>query len=780
MKYDVHDDTERFLDVLYFARYFRKLKNKDIDELRQSPHYRKIMQKYATSLVDHSVHSDNISEFESALKYNIEVFNPLVQKNQQNGGASTKKKSYHTVQLLKIGKGKYKPIFHLGGSTAALARQGQVLQPTTKLPFGLEKARSRYLKPIRNAVKNLLGTSDQQYRPFTNLHENILDDFDKVKILPSSSLEYINDFCDKILEDRVYDNIAKYMPNILFEHKTNELQLGGSDDIIETENKIINVLGDDRTMSEKFVEIAKNTVEAIVPMGNIAGKYVYGVVSKNTRKIRAYVHSSSPSLQSGVIVLSKYTAKTLKASTLDLLTRLYLLQESLSKTKCKELYVIVYTQEGKLKQHIANLLKEEKHLSTRSRDLLKQLDKAVGNGVGDKHKILSELMNNSNTTYFPAYLYLILTIMALILYVGGQNVFTGGSSTTLQSFSVSSDSTITAGEAGKMIANSAADMHREATMYFPAVPNTNTRNHDEYAVATYNDFDKKISDESAKNIQVALDEKNIDMLHEECNIIMGSKAETYNNPGQVEYWGETTLRTQRILGNLDTFQDRIIKVVDTNFDKNYKQLFAEDKNKEAIKEITDLLKETYAHAMHYVEVLDIPAEAFLPKAVMDYFNRKTVYLLNVAIESLKYKRTGRFGMLWPIAQTIVGEVALFSKKYLADTTNHPRGEKHQQTLLGLLVNVANTIEMKENMIYSQTLRRLHGIFGDYAQTAEQHFRNKHTRLLALTSVAKLTLEPKNFDKFLEKASGTGINNFVRSIAWNRVTKSITGSYKKTN
>jgi hypothetical protein len=70
-------------------------------------------------------------------------------------------------------------------------------------------------------------------------------------------------------------------------------------------------------------------------------------------------------------------------------------------------------------------------------------------------------------------------------------------------------------------------------------------------------------------------------------------------------------------------------------------------------------------------------------------------------------------MLWPIAQTIVGEVALFSKKYLADTTNHPRGEKHQQTLLGLLVNVANTIEMKENMIYSQTLRRLHGIFGDY-------------------------------------------------------------------
>tara|TARA_Y100000385_G_scaffold282690_1_gene337543 strand:+ start:1643 stop:4612 length:2970 start_codon:yes stop_codon:yes gene_type:complete len=98
------------LDALYFSRYMKRLLTSTVEEVRSSEHYKNTMHKWTTALSD--IDMNDFNSVESKLKLNINVFDPL--KTEMQGGGVVKE-SYKTVELLKVGKDKYKPMLKVTG-----------------------------------------------------------------------------------------------------------------------------------------------------------------------------------------------------------------------------------------------------------------------------------------------------------------------------------------------------------------------------------------------------------------------------------------------------------------------------------------------------------------------------------------------------------------------------------------------------------------------------------------------------------------------------------------
>ena len=105
------------LDVLYFSKYMRSLLSSSVEEVRLSEHYQNTMNKWTSMLSDVDVNDFN--SVESKLRLNINVFDPLKAEMQMQGGRVAKE-SYKTVELLKVGKDKYKPMMKVTGGVGQM------------------------------------------------------------------------------------------------------------------------------------------------------------------------------------------------------------------------------------------------------------------------------------------------------------------------------------------------------------------------------------------------------------------------------------------------------------------------------------------------------------------------------------------------------------------------------------------------------------------------------------------------------------------------------------
>ena len=214
-KYEMLRESDRFLDTLYFARYFRKLENGNVEQIRSSPHYDKTLCAYRKLLANVDIR--DIPAVETALKYNIELFNPSRETTQQLGGDVPKKrKSYFNVQILRIGNNKYKPILQLGGDGKSAA----LTQPSKRAPRRSTKPRS--IKPVRSAPRSM--------RASTKLEEQMLIDLETVQQLDSaeSRIKFSNEF----LTNPAYVNILKFVPAfIFFHHERDANQSGGAGEV---------------------------------------------------------------------------------------------------------------------------------------------------------------------------------------------------------------------------------------------------------------------------------------------------------------------------------------------------------------------------------------------------------------------------------------------------------------------------------------------------------------------------------------------------------------------
>ena len=219
-EYEMLRESDRFLDTLYFARYFRKLENGKVEQIRSSPHYAKTLCAYKKLLANVDIR--DIPAVEMALKYNIELFNPSRETTRQLGGdVPQKRKSYFNVQILRIGNNKYKPILHLGGDGGATAA---LTQPSKGAPRRSTKPQSikpRSTKPVRSAPRSM--------RASTKLEEQILIDLETVQKLDSteSKIKFSNEF----LTNPTYVNILKFVPALIFfHHERDANQSGGAEE----------------------------------------------------------------------------------------------------------------------------------------------------------------------------------------------------------------------------------------------------------------------------------------------------------------------------------------------------------------------------------------------------------------------------------------------------------------------------------------------------------------------------------------------------------------------
>lgn len=101
------------IDILYLGAYMNRNKNMQIADVYKTPHYEKTMKKWSSMLGDTIVDlENNIEEISQKLKLNTQIFYPKTDRTI--GGSNHSKQSYRRVQLLKMKKYGYKPIFYGG------------------------------------------------------------------------------------------------------------------------------------------------------------------------------------------------------------------------------------------------------------------------------------------------------------------------------------------------------------------------------------------------------------------------------------------------------------------------------------------------------------------------------------------------------------------------------------------------------------------------------------------------------------------------------------------
>jgi hypothetical protein len=196
------------------------------------------------------VDTRDIPAVEMALKYNIELFNPLRATQQIGGDKADKRKSYYNVQLLKISNNKYKPIVHLGGDAKTAAQPIPIARPSAPKPLN-------NLKPIRPI------RSKPPMRASTKLEEQILNDLETIQELdsPESTIKFSNEF----LTNPTYVNISKFVPALIFHHENSSQLAGGNnnDNIISKDEvndikQLVRQFYHNKRPKKEFMELIEN------------------------------------------------------------------------------------------------------------------------------------------------------------------------------------------------------------------------------------------------------------------------------------------------------------------------------------------------------------------------------------------------------------------------------------------------------------------------------------------------------------------------------------------
>lgn len=113
--------TNNLEDSIYLSRHLNKLRNKSIDQLRDTEHYKSKTQQYAESLK--GIDTTSLKDMSTKLKLNMKMYNPLAKTTDskyKEGGSA--RKSYKTIELLQVSKNSFKPMLFLGGNPNAAAR----------------------------------------------------------------------------------------------------------------------------------------------------------------------------------------------------------------------------------------------------------------------------------------------------------------------------------------------------------------------------------------------------------------------------------------------------------------------------------------------------------------------------------------------------------------------------------------------------------------------------------------------------------------------------------
>jgi len=735
------NDKDHFLDALYFARYFRKLKHGDVEQLRSLPHYKQLVNQYKNLLTD--VDISDICAVEKALKYNIEVFNPFKKAAQIGGEAVQKRKSYPDIHLLKISKHRYKPIIHLGGSSSSPAPAPSPAPRTTS---------NRSSK--RTTVRAMRSGPPVINEPSTKLERQILDDLKSVQTLNDDNTK---DFCDRFLNNPIYANVSKYVPTFIF-HLESDAQQGGGyavvtmEDYMELEKAVVradyyNDISKSRILDVidelKKKELNNNFKPLINELYEKVGKYemkngtvsdvLYDVLESLRRRVKAATSQSAiEATKKGTIEAAVKETKA-KISEIESDTNakagettqplksggyltLYLARAFGTKN-VKALWAII---SQKAKPFVDSL-----RITDTTKDFFNQLK-----------ELTTAQLSNKNEKTLRIYRSFAVCMFVVVLH-SFSGMYTG--------INVTSETLAISGVSAPYV--------KEVQETFSKEPQKYTENHDQFATAqSYTDNiaeqAKRITPDDTKRMKKLLDQGNVDELYNVINEFRGGGENVYPSPIRVLNWAKHVMKVQtdhgavanqiagvvgRTLDNPEFIGDAVLFASYADYLKNELTLLFND--------VADVIE---TEKIPWVDIGLDKAGVLTP--MIDYFSNidigsalgHAVGTFSPFMKGIPLSKRSRF-----ITSVLSNIMVPIGNSFIKVNIESPMSTKNQKTILDALKSNHNKERLDDTMLF-QRIRNL--VKTGKFRTPE---RDAERRLLAVTMVSRYALTEKNYLEFLK-------------------------------
>ena len=747
----MHSESDNFLDTLYFARYFRKLKNADVEQLRSSPHYHKTLNTYKTLLA--GVDTRDIPAVEMALKYNIELFNPLRATQQIGGDKADKRKSYCNVQLLKISNNKYKPILHLGGDGASAA----LTQPSNSAP-------RRYTKPQSTKPRSTIVRSvPRSMRASTKLEKQILNDLETIQKLdsPESTIKFSNEF----LTNPTYVNISKFVPALIFHHESSSQLAGGNNDANNISKDEVNALKGLLSyvhLKQKPKKEFMDTIEDFKKRKNYSIQILltglleqikitdFSVLDNLIPLIDSIDELETTSInQDGTDVndaaAEEETRKEIHKIEEDPNTRDGEMTMRLTKAgryvtfwveKAKVLYGIISTTISKPAINSAKL-----RIAKGTEDFLNQVTKTPNTELSNKIK--------QNLTIYNSFaLMMIIVVLSSLSRYTGQNI-------TSETLGISGASKV-----------NNAQYYTEVQETFSKETQKNMVNHDPFTPSV--SYTERISEQAGKinsslrkQIESWTQEKNADELHMTHAQISGNQVTTYQSPNEVVSWGKNILRVPSLKGAAQKFVLEGVKQQIKNSGVEISKAMEDFVRNEAMLIFSEILTT--------IDVLRIPIGQIVIDRGKDEYGAKGLALITEYIVpglntiAVPLQKNMKAAGLRALASVSLNRITATYRKSI---DNKPTFEpKIQKVMLSQYKDMLEMMKLNEKteMAYLKKSWRFlqKKDASEFLKESPDHQRKK----AVVTILAKITLTPDRYDE-LFALGDIGLQNYL-SNAINR-------------
>ena len=214
-------------DSIYFSRHLNKLRHKSIEELRGTKHYKSKTQQYAKYL--EGIDTTSLKDMSTKLKLNIKMYNPLAKTDPKYKEGGSVRKSYKTIELLKVSKNSFKPMLFLGGTPNAAARSFIGFQQPRLARNAIGPG--AVVKPLKRQAHSVVSQNQiPGYNP--EIKESLINDFVKL-VKAVKGEEDASVLLSEFMSNAMYDKLfSQWDPtNILFEDlddlENDNDQLGG-------------------------------------------------------------------------------------------------------------------------------------------------------------------------------------------------------------------------------------------------------------------------------------------------------------------------------------------------------------------------------------------------------------------------------------------------------------------------------------------------------------------------------------------------------------------------
>ena len=217
--------TNNLEDSIYFSRHLNKLRNKSIDELRGTKHYKSKTQQYAKSL--EGIDTTSLKDMSTKLKLNIKMYNPLAKTDTKYKEGGSVRKSYKTIELLQVSKNSFKPMLFLGGTPNAAARSFIGFQQPRKYPGRQAALKTPPLRNIHTPSPKNIPNFNSDYD--ISMVESLMNDFNKV-LKSIEAKGDVNEMISDFISNPIYKELrTMWSPSNLIFEDTEELgkQNGG-------------------------------------------------------------------------------------------------------------------------------------------------------------------------------------------------------------------------------------------------------------------------------------------------------------------------------------------------------------------------------------------------------------------------------------------------------------------------------------------------------------------------------------------------------------------------